>query len=134
MKLPIRFLGELDRRTIHDVYNRIDVLVCPSLEETLSIVSSEAMMHNKPCIVSSGVGIADFIKDKQNGLFFETGNIDDLDKTMEWAVLNREVLSDMGHQARYLYERLFSIEAFSSKLLAIIREKMIEKVSGGWRG
>lgn len=133
MKLPIRFLGELDRRTIHDVYNRIDVLVCPSLEETLSIVSSEAMMHNKPCIVSSGVGIADFIKDKQNGLFFETGNIDDLDKTMEWAVLNREVLSDMGHQARYLYERLFSIESFSSKLLAIVREKMIKKISGGWR-
>lgn len=43
----VKIIGELTRRDMKKIYGKIDVVVCPSLEETMSIVLTEGMMYGK---------------------------------------------------------------------------------------
>lgn len=112
--------GEMDREKIREAYGRMDVLVCPSHEETLSMVVTESMMHGNVCIVSSSVGMADYIEDGENGFIFKTGDSDDLAKKISSVFYNREQLPLIGRKARETYEKQFTLDRFGERLDTVL--------------
>lgn len=55
-------LGIIPRNKIHEFYNKIDVLIVPSLwHETFGLVVIEALSNNVPVICSSNVGAKDIL-------------------------------------------------------------------------
>lgn len=118
----IEIMGVLTRTEISEIFKKIDIVVCPSLEDPLPIVATEAMMYGKPCIVSDATGTAEYIEDGKNGLICKAGDPEDLCEKMRWVIHNQEKLHAMGSNARKIYEKHFSMKAFGRRLETALQD------------
>lgn len=112
----VSIMGELNRQEMDRAYRDIDVVVVPSVYETMSIVATEAMMRGKICIVSDNVGIAEYITSGENGFVFRNENAEDLAEKMSWCIEHRDELPSIGRKAREVYEDYFSMKEFGDRL------------------
>lgn len=115
----IKYLGELTREEMKELYKNIDILVCPSRRDTMPVVTIEAMMNYKPCIVSEVTGTAYYIEDGINGYICKVNDVQDLAKKIVQTIEGRSKLTEMGKLARNIYEREFSMKTFEKNLLNI---------------
>ncbi len=123
----IQFMGEMGRNELLSFYaEEIDVLVCPSHCETLSIVAVEAMMFAHPVIASEGVGVTSMLVDAHAGLSVPVGDDEGLAKAMQWMYENPCELELMGKRARNLYEEKFTMEMFQERV-KLFMQKLLEK-------
>ncbi|MDR7813501.1 glycosyltransferase family 4 protein [Lacrimispora sp.] len=120
----IKLFGELSRKEIEKVFQQIDIVVCSSLEETMSITIVEGMMNNKICITNNNTGIADFIQNNENGFIYEAGNVDDLLLKIKYVIQNFGSLDLMRKKARITYEKFFSMKTFADNLQKILENVM----------
>lgn len=118
----VRIWGELGRQELHRVYRDTDVLLCPSIDDPLPTVATEAMMHGIPCIVSDGTGTAGFIRHGLNGFVCKAGSKQDLANCIQQMVECEKKRREMGKAARELYEQTFSISRFAHNLLCVLEE------------
>lgn len=116
----IKIYGEMSREEIEKVFREIDIVVCSSLEETMSISIAEGMMNAKICITNTNTGIADFIQDNENGFIYEAGNTDALLSKLKYAIHNFDSLDFMRKKARRTYEEFFSMEIFGEGIEKIM--------------
>lgn len=116
----VKVLGELPRHEMNLAYKEIDVVVCPSLEETMSITLTEGMMHGKICITTDKTGMADYIVHGRNGLICEAGNVESLYSCMKWVLDNTDKLNGMRLEARKTYEKYFTLDQFADRLEEVL--------------
>lgn len=116
----VKLLGEMTREEIQNAYAQIDVLVCPSREDSLPIAVTETMMYGKVCIVSDSAGMADYISHGENGLICKTGDAEDLAEKINWVFQNKDKLQKIGANARLVYEKYFTMDCFGDRLEAAI--------------
>ncbi|GFI22654.1 N-acetyl-alpha-D-glucosaminyl L-malate synthase [Lachnospiraceae bacterium] len=122
----IVFTGSVDRRTIHELLDTSNVLICPSKQDSMPTVTAEAMMHAVPCIVSDVIGTAAYIHDGVDGFIFQNEIETALAEKIQWCVENKSVLKEIGKKARDIYEQFFSMEVFERKLLKLV-ESIVAK-------
>ncbi|MCI8799495.1 MAG: glycosyltransferase family 4 protein [Lachnospiraceae bacterium] len=115
-----RCMGVLDQNYIREVYDKIDILLCPSLHDPMPVVVTEAMMHKKVCIVSDMTGQYEYILPYVNGLICEAGNVKSLELAIQWTIDNREKLDAIGKEGYKIYKKYFSAESFKRKVDEII--------------
>lgn len=118
----VKMKGQLTREEIKLAFCDIDVVVCASLEETMSITVVEGMMHSKVCITTDATGVADYISDKENGFVCRAGDVEALYRRMIWIVRNKHSIDSIRNKARSTYENNFSMEQFGEKLEEQIKE------------
>ncbi len=119
----VKLIGEIENQKMPELYNQIDVVVCCSRLEAMSVVITEGCMTKRLVIVSDVAGIADFITNRKNGLIFKSENIEELAELMKWTIDHREQARQMGSAAKEIYEKYFSMEIFEKNLLSAIEEK-----------
>lgn len=120
----VKILGELTRNQIEKVFQEIDVVVCTSMEETMSITIVEGMMNNKVCITNMNTGIAEFIQDNVNGFVYKKDDKDDLVAKLKYVIQNFNSLNNIRIEARKTYEDFFSMEKFADNLEKIYLNMM----------
>ena len=118
----VQLKGVLTRSEMNQVYTDIDVVVCPSIEETASIVVTEGLMYGKVCITSNTVGMADYIEDGINGFICKCGNVEDLAEKLQWVIGHIETLEKVCLNARKTYEKYFTLEKFGNRLESLLIE------------
>jgi glycosyltransferase involved in cell wall biosynthesis len=72
LKDNVIFAGHLNEKQLCAAYERCDMTVLPSIREGFGLVVVESWLFKKPAIVSSRAGIAEMIKDGENGITFDT--------------------------------------------------------------
>ncbi len=117
----IKIVGEIENEKMPELYSRIDVVVCCSREESMSVVVIEGCMNEKAVIVSDAAGIADFIVNGEEGLIFQNENIEQLAGLMKWVIDNPQKAEELGHNAKRVYEKYFNMETFENNLLDAFR-------------
>ena len=121
--LPIEFLGEFNRSDMLRFYEEeLDVLVCPSLSDTLPIVTVEAMMFSCPVIASEAVGTSALLIEYGAGLVVPVADASKLASAMLWMFEHPVERNRMGIAARKIYEDLFSIDDFKQRVGEVMRE------------
>ncbi len=118
----IKFLGEKNREEMKELYSQIDVVVCSSIMETMSVVVIEGMMNSKVCITTDATGIADYIDDRVNGLVCKSKDGIDLFEKMKWVIDHPKECEQIKRKARETYERNFSMDIFGDRLEKVINE------------
>lgn len=117
--------GPVDREEIDKILRDADVMVCPSREDPMPTVAAEAMSYGVPCIVSNVTGTAEYIREKDNGLTFESENVEMLAEKIRWCVENQAELERLGIAARQIYERYFSMDVFEKAVGQIVEDTLL---------
>lgn len=121
----IKVIGGLDKRQLEKRYQDIDVIVVASSQESMSLVATEAMMHEKVCIICDVAGMADFIEHEKNGLIYETNDAESLSRQISYCIKNRKKLDLIGRNARETYCENFTMKIFGDRI-----EKVIMNIRG----
>lgn len=116
----IKWLGKLTRKEMQETFRDIDVVVCPSLEETMSIAVVEGMMHRKVCVTTDATGIADYIIHGENGFICEAGSVKSLLRIIKKIIDNEFKMKLIRKAARKTYEEYFTLEKFGDRLEELI--------------
>lgn len=120
--IPVQFFPDMTHDGIIGLYAKIDVLISCSRMDSLPIVVTEAMMNRKACIISDSIGMMRYIQSGRDALTFQSENAADLADKIQYAVERRERLAEFGASAREVYERVFSMHAFSERLSHVLLE------------
>ena len=120
----VRYIEELPRNEIFDLYRKIDCVVCPSREDPMPVVLTEGMALEKVCICSTETGTKAFIKEGVNGFVCRSNDAQDLAEKLKYIIDNKNDLIKIGKEGRKIYEREFSMESFHKR----IREKIIDNI------
>ena len=101
---PIEFHGEyINHNLANDVFSNIDCIVVPSIwAENAPLVIHEAQSCKIPVITADFGGMKEYVNHKINGLLFEHRNTKSLQKQLEFAVENAELMQEFGNKG-YLY-------------------------------
>lgn len=127
----VLWLGECSYSEMPSIYNKTDVVVCASYEESLSITIVEGMMHSKICITTDRTGIADYIEDGVNGFICKAGDVDSLAEKMQYVIDHFDELDDMRKKARETYEKYFTLDILGDNLEREINEAIEKYRSDG---
>ena len=88
--------GRVDRGDLSQIFSSADLTIVPSLcYENSPTVIFESFAHGVPVLASSIEGVAELIKDGENGLTFLAGNKESLISKLSWAVQNPEQIQQM---------------------------------------
>ena len=116
----LEILGELSHKQLEEKYRDIDVVVCASRNESMSMVVVEALQNKKCCIVSKAAGISRFIEEKKNGLLLENVDAQILANKMMWVIDNADFVKNIEENGYKIYKKNFSREVFEQKVRDIV--------------
>lgn len=100
----VHFAGQVSQEKLPDYYRAADLYLSASHSDGSSISLLEALACGLPALVSDIPGNREWIAPGEQGLWFETGNPDDLSRQLLHLVKNREKLPEMGRKARQTAE------------------------------
>ena len=102
----VKYVRSTDQ--VIDFLQAIDIYVLPSLTETTSLSTLEAMSCGC-AVLATRVGLVKkYIKDRVNGSFFPAGNEHVLYLKMKWLADNPAIRNSMGYNARDTILRRFN--------------------------
>lgn len=118
----VKLMGKMTRKEIYEAFSEIDVVVCTSQEEMLSIAITEGMMFGKVCIANDHTGNVDYIEHGVNGFIVPQNEVQLLAQQMQWIIENFDKLENLRMQARKTYENNFSLDIFGENLQKALLE------------
>jgi glycosyltransferase involved in cell wall biosynthesis len=126
LKDRVRLEGHIrDRSRIGELLGRARLLALPSLiPESFALAGIEALAMGTP-VVSFGLGgVAQWLRDGENGLIAADGDAADLARQMGRLVDDPALAEDMGKRGRGLVAARFSSGMAADGLLAVYREAL----------
>ncbi|HXA48499.1 MAG TPA: glycosyltransferase family 4 protein [Burkholderiaceae bacterium] len=94
---PVTFHGTFAKEKMHEVLESMDVLVIPSRwYENSPLVLLNALATHTPVVVADVAGMTEFLESGVNGLSFERGSVDDLDRVLTQLLRDPELLYNMS--------------------------------------
>ncbi len=103
----VKLLGFRD--DIPDILTLIDVYVCSSISEGLSLSILEAMASARPIVATQVGGNSELIIDNENGFLVPSGDSEALAAKMQILIESRSLRTAMGMRSRQLAESTFSL-------------------------
>lgn len=116
----LEWIPEMTQKRLDLFFESIDVLACPSRDDPMPIVVTQAMMHRKICVISEDVGQAEFIRQQENGFVFSREDVEALKKILMWLVEHEDRRRKIGEASRQIYEAEFSEEIMELRLRAML--------------
>jgi glycosyltransferase involved in cell wall biosynthesis len=114
------FAGYLKEDELRAIYATSEVFVLPSIKEGFGLVVVEAWLYKKPTLVSSEAGIADLIKEGENGFTFNPRNTKELASKIIEVLQNRDGLADRMGKEGFETSRLCHIDVGMKKEVEIL--------------
>jgi glycosyltransferase involved in cell wall biosynthesis len=102
------------------LYQAADIFCLPTLADTSSIASLEAMATGLPVVVSAVGGIPELIVHGETGLLVRPGDSRDLGSKLELLIEDRELRSRIGLAARKACEGYFNVDRLLAQMVEAI--------------
>ena len=100
----------------------MDIYVLPSLTETSSLSTMEAMSCELPVIVTPVGNIKEYVRDGENGLVFPRGDIKSLVKKINSLIKNESLRKKLGKEGRKTIKERHDWKNKVDKLRKILKE------------
>lgn len=102
------------RKDIPELLSIMDIFVLPSLKEGFPMVLLEAMAAKKPVIATRVGAIPNVIKNNENGILVEPGDVYDLKNKIVKLIEDPHITQEIAHKG---YTKI--IEDFSSEIMCV---------------
>lgn len=120
LRLPVVIKGEMENQRLLELLEEMDVLICASRIETMSMAVTEGMMKGITVIMPDTAGIVRYINDGKNGFVFQSENAESLREKISFCINDQEDLGEIAEAGRTTYLKNFSLEAFEKRLIKLI--------------
>ncbi|MFB2726378.1 glycosyltransferase family 4 protein [Shewanella mangrovisoli] len=117
------FTGQLPHQQLSEIYNQSNLVVVPSNNhyEGFPRVIMEAWSHHKPVVVADVGGIRAFVKDGENGLIFEPGNVEQFHQSITKLVVDPTLYERLKQGAKVM-----APQSLQSYWLDVLRSKLVQ--------
>lgn len=122
----INFLG--NRNDVPQLLTEADLFVLPSRYEGMPLSLLEAMASNLPVIASNISGSNDLISNGENGLLFESENVQDLADKIQYLYENENIREELAQNA-YKFVQNFDISIMAANYYQVYSELINEKTN-----
>lgn len=116
----IVFLGTIDDKLLPDYYNIADVIVQPSIKQSMSLSVKEAMACEIP-VVTSDEGIEQF-KNGKAGFLVSPKNVLELSRAIIEILKNKNLARKMGKMGREIVINKFSWDTVADIFIKTIKD------------
>lgn len=118
----VLFTGWLDQGGIETLYERADVVACPSTwNEPFGLVGIEAMAHARAVVAFRVGGIPEWLAHEETGLAVERGDVRGYAAALERLLGDRQLRERMGAAGRAALAARFTREAHADALEDVLR-------------
>lgn len=105
----------------YELFQKCDVAVVPSRDESCSLVVLEAAMMGKPVIITENVG-AKYMVDSQNGWIIKVDDMNMLYRLLKEIIQGKYDLLEMGKQSRKKYIEYATEEQYREEFIRKVEE------------
>jgi glycosyltransferase involved in cell wall biosynthesis len=124
----VDFVGWVSSDGVHQLLEKSDVLVLPSLNEALPMIILEAMAHARPVIATPVGSVCDAVEDEVTGLLVPPSSPDALAQALKRIIVDHDLRLELGATARRVIDERFTISRLNSQL-----EELFGQVLGSCR-
>jgi glycosyltransferase involved in cell wall biosynthesis len=118
----ISYEGFFDPKRLSEIYSQVHVFVLPSRYDGWGVVVNQALGAGLPIICTDEVGAGyDLLRPGMNGYRVRTGDAEELGRSMEELIQNRERMSEFGAASRKLAEE-FTPEKGAAKWSKVLAQ------------
>lgn len=118
----IQVVAEVSVDKMPDSYRMLSLYVAPSHLEGFGLTVAEALSSGVPTIATRGVGaFDDLIEENKNGLLFQHGDVDELERCVAHLMDQDEIREKMALAARDSATQRMSLKVEAEKLVDIYR-------------
>ncbi|MCX8083725.1 MAG: glycosyltransferase [Calditerrivibrio sp.] len=121
----VLFVGGKDN--VFDYFVAFDVYLSPSRREAMPLAILEAISVGLPVVGSRVGGIPEIVKDRLNGMLFESENVDELAACMKGIAEDRSFIKKMSEQSKKVYEEFFDAWIMYRKIIDLYKS-----IRGDW--
>jgi glycosyltransferase involved in cell wall biosynthesis len=121
------FTGYVYGDVLHELYSNAYCYVHPSTIEGLPITLLEAIAYGR-CVVSSDIPACLEVV-KENGIIFQSKNVEDLRRALQQAIDDQKLVEDLGERAHEMGVAEYSYDSIAAKTV-----KLYAAVAAGKRG
>lgn len=119
----IRYVYEMNQKDLAEFYQKVNVLVCPSRDDPMPIVVTQALQNGIPCIVSSQVGQCEYINAIGGGSVFPSEDAIALKQQInKYALCSTEELEKCSKNAELIFDLYFSEKLMRNNVENIFSE------------
>ncbi len=122
----VEYLGWVSNRDKIEALSRSQIYVLPSYTEGMPVSVLEAMSYGMAIIATNVGGIPELVRDKENGLLVEPGNLKQLQKALDWFILYPELIIKYGSVSEANVEKHLPGQVIK-ELIGIYRSLLPEK-------
>lgn len=127
----IDFYDELTHTDVAALMSRASIVLVPSRDDALPLVSMEALAGGKVLVCSKTTGTSAYIIDGESGFVLHEGSPEDICATLERVFKQRRDWPRIGANARRVYEANFTPQRFEERIL---RALGLPRIGGNARG
>ena len=117
----VLYIPQLDRAKLTKLYEEMDCLICPSRDDPMPTVATEAMSLSKLVICSENTGTAGLIEDTGGGILYKNNDPKELANCIEHVVEKRIDVNTICANGRRTYEKYFTQDVFDQNVDFIYR-------------
>lgn len=110
------------------LFERANVILVPSLDESCSLTALEGGMYGKPLIVTENVG-AKYMTDG-SGFVVKTGSAEELARAIKFFVLHKDKLDTAGKICFERFRETSTKDVYYEKFMDIVSEVLSERYCG----
>ncbi len=118
----VRFTGYADYDTVPDLYRQADVFVSPTYAEGFSNTILEAMASGLAVVSTHSVGVSDCLRDGENGLLVNPGDVPALAKALGRVVEDDDLRNRLAHDGLEECRRVYSWTAVGRQIMDVYAE------------
>jgi glycosyltransferase involved in cell wall biosynthesis len=113
----VHFIGSVEPAEVRRYLQESDLLVNPSFTETFGFSVVEAMAFELPVIAAQVGGMTDTVTPGETGLFFEAGNVSELEQALRSLLYDPAKSTEMGRLGRQRVLELYTWDEVVRQLL-----------------
>lgn len=122
LKDQIEFLGWRSQLELEQFYEATDIVVLPSLQETLPVVIAEAMASGRVMVATTVGGIPEMIDQGETGFVYAPHQEQQLIRILADLYNQPQLMRNLGEKARKAAEEKFHAAAIGAKTYAYYKE------------
>jgi len=101
-----------------------DMVVVPSRDDTLPLVSLHALSAGKPLMCTRSTGTSRYIEDMESGFIIPADSPEAIAKALESSLACRERWKEIGRRGQEVFQHCFSRETFANTILTETGESL----------